>query len=306
MGRVMVGKEKTWGRVGVLMGGNSSERAISLKSGQAVLHVLQSAGVDAVAVELHDDWVQSLLEAEFDCAFIALHGTWGEDGCVQGMLEMMGIPYTGSGVLASSLCMNKRMSKQLLSQAGVRVPTDIPLQADGPVRYPVFVKPVAEGSSVGLHMLQSQEDWQQLARHDMHDYLVEMPVKGVEIGVSVLDGEALIPVEVQPHSGVYDFASKYTQGATQYFCPPRLPVETMRLCMQEAEKVVRVTGCSGAPRVDMIVEDGGVPVVLEINTIPGMTETSLLPKAAQAAGMSFEDLCMRMLASARVHQRSGG
>ena len=302
----MGGEGQAWGRVGVLMGGNSSERAISLKSGQAVLAALQSAGVDAVAVELQADWVQTLLDARLDRAFIALHGTWGEDGCVQGMLEMLGVPYTGSGVLASSLCMNKRMSKQVLSQAGMRVPTDIPVQADGPVRYPVFVKPVSEGSSVGLHLLQSEEDWQQLAQHDIHDCLVEMPVKGVEIAVSVLDGEALMPVEVQPDSGMYDFASKYTQGATQYFCPPRLPAETIRLCMQEAEKAVRVTGCSGAPRVDMIVEDGGMPVVLEINTIPGMTETSLLPKAAHAAGMSFKDLCMRMLASASVHQQSYG
>lgn len=294
------------GRVGVLMGGCSAERDISLKSGRAVLTALQSAGVDAVAVDVQENWTQLVLDASIERAFIALHGTWGEDGCVQGMLETMRIPYTGSGVLASALCMNKRMTKQLLSAADMRVPTDIPVQADGPVRYPVFIKPVSEGSSVGLHLVQSSEDWSQLALHDVDAWLVEMPVKGVEIAVSVLDGEALMPVEVHPDSGVYDFASKYTQGATQYFCPPRLPAETIRLCMQQAEMVVQVMGCSGAPRVDMIVGDGGVPVVLEINTIPGMTETSLLPKAAQAAGISFEELCVKILASARVHHHIHG
>jgi len=298
-----------FGCVGVLTGGTSAERDISLKSGAAVLSALQSAGVDAVAVDLKNDWAAHIQKAGIDIAFIALHGTLGEDGCVQGLLETMAIPYTGSGVTASALCMDKPLSKQVLNHAGLQTPVDIDLGEDGPARYPVFVKPVAEGSSIGLHYLESQADWLTLGLATADGWMAEMPVSGREIAVSVLNGEALMPVEVAPKSGVYDYASKYTAGATEYFCPARLPAETLRYCMGRAEQAVHATGCSGAPRVDMIVPAGGEPMILEINTIPGMTETSLLPKAAAAAGIGFEALCLRILTSARLeHARteSGG
>lgn len=288
------------GRVGVLMGGISSERAVSLRSGNAVLAALKRGGVDAVGLDLTEDWVAQITQAGIDTAFIALHGCWGEDGCVQGLLEILRIPYTGSGVTASSLCMDKALTKAVLQRAGVKVPVDIPITGDGPSRYPVFVKPVAEGSSVGLHRVNSAAEWQALGIADTRGWMAEMPVNGVEIAVAVLDGEALPPVEVAPKSGVYDYASKYTAGATEYFCPARLPAETMGLCMQRAEDAVRATGCGGAPRVDIIVADGGEPVVLEVNTIPGMTETSLLPKSAAAAGMDFDALCMRLLQGASL------
>ncbi len=292
------------GRVGVLMGGLSAEREISLKSGAAVLNALQSRGVDAIGIDLTDNWAASILAADIQTAFITLHGTLGEDGCVQGLLETMAMPYTGSGVTASALCMDKLLCKQVLQAAGLKTPIDIAIAADGPIRYPVFIKPVSEGSSIGLHHLKSVSDWTALNLDDATQWMAELPVKGVEIAVSVLNGKALMPVEVVPHSGVYDYASKYTLGATEYFCPARLPAETLAYCMQRAEQAVTATGCTGAPRVDMIVDSGGEPLILEINTIPGMTETSLLPKAAAAAGIDFGSLCLSMIEHAGLeHSR---
>jgi len=287
-------------KVGVLMGGTSAEREISLKSGLAVFEALQSANIDAVAIDLQRDWAAHIHSTSIDAAFIALHGTWGEDGCIQGLLETMSIPYTGSGVAASAVCMDKLLTKQVLQHAGLKTPVDIAIHNDGPIRYPVFIKPVDEGSSVGLHHIKNKADWLGLELDKASHWMAEMPVKGVEIAVSVVNGKALMPVEISPKSGVYDFASKYTQGATEYFCPARLPAETLRVCMQQAEQAVLATGCKGAPRVDMIVGDGGTPIILEINTIPGMTETSLLPKAAAAAGITFQQLCLNIIASANL------
>ncbi|MDX8409963.1 MAG: D-alanine--D-alanine ligase [Mariprofundales bacterium] len=290
MGRTM--------KVGVLMGGTSAEREISLRSGQAVVAALQRCGRRVVALDLppEGDWPAIIREAEIGVAFVALHGTMGEDGAIQGLLETMRIPYTGSGVMASALCMNKRVSKDLLRAHGIPVALDIPLGADGfPVRYPVFVKPVAQGSSVGLHLVSSVAAWDALNITDVSSWLIEMPAQGVEVAVSVLDGEALPCIEVRPAGGIYDYAAKYESHDTRYICPAELPVESQRLCMEQAEMAVALLGCRGAPRVDMIVIDGGEAVVLEVNTIPGMTATSLLPKSAAAAGIDFEKLCLRLL-----------
>ncbi len=295
-----------YGRVGVLMGGTSNEREVSLCSGSAVLKALQDAGVDAVGIDLTDHWPTHIRKANIQTAFIALHGTLGEDGCVQGLLEIMRIPYTGSGVTASALCMHKQLCKQVLDKAGLTTATSIPLTADGPIRYPVIVKPVAEGSSIGLHRIENAQQWQALNITDPESWMAEMPVKGVEVNVSILADTALPVVEVVPISGVYDFASKYTAGATEYFCPARLPAETLRVCMERSKQAVAVCQCSGAPRVDLIVPDGGEPVILEINTIPGMTETSLLPKAAAEAGISFEDLCLKILSCAALEYDAPG
>lgn len=280
------------------MGGSSAEREISLRSGTAVLKALQNSGLDAVGIDLSQNWPAQIQQAGIQVAMIVLHGTLGEDGCVQGLLETMAIPYTGSGVTASALCMDKILCKQVLNHAGLQTPVDINIGDSGPARYPVILKPVAEGSSIGLHRLASSADWNALDIDLSLRWMAEMPASGVEIAVSVLDGKALPIVEVVPKSGVYDYSSKYTTGATEYFCPARLPAETVRFCMLRAEQAVLATGCSGAPRVDMIVSDGGEPVILEINTVPGMTETSLLPKAASVAGINFEDLCLRILATA--------
>jgi len=292
------------GHVGVLMGGTSAEREISLRSGAAVLNALVRSGVDAVGVDLTDDWPTQIRQAGMQTAMIVLHGTLGEDGCIQGLLETMGIPYTGSGVTASALCMDKKLCKHVLNHAGLKTPVNIEVDKHGPNRYPAILKPVSEGSSIGLHRLASQAEWQALDINLSLHWMAEMPVSGVEIAVSVLDGKALPIVEVAPKSGVYDYISKYTAGATRYFCPARLPAEALRHCMRRAEQAVAATGCAGAPRVDMIVTVGGEPVILEINTVPGMTETSLLPKAATAAGISFEELCLQILAAARLEHGS--
>ncbi len=285
-------------RVGVLMGGTSAEREVSLRSGQAVCAALTRLGYPVCEVDVQTP--KDVLECEMDIAFLALHGTLGEDGCIQGLLEMLGIPYTGSGVLASALCMDKRMCKRVLQQRNIDVPVEVPLRAQGPVRYPVLLKPVREGSSIGLHWLGEEQDWLalDLTEEELPNWMAEIPVQGTEIAVSVLAGEALPPVEIVAHSGCYDYQAKYTPGATDYHVPARLPPETLRHCMRKAEIVTRVTGCQGAPRVDMIVDGGGAAVVLEVNTLPGMTETSLLPKAAAAAGIGFDALCERLLQSA--------
>ncbi len=294
------------GRVGVLMGGISSEREISLQSGRAVVEALLAREIEVTGIDLHGDWLEQLRSARPETAFIALHGRWGEDGCVQGLLEILRIPYTGSGVMASALCMHKPLCKSVLEKAGMTIPVNVPFGDDGPMRYPVIIKPVAEGSSVGLHRLSCADDWRDLTMEEAGEWMAEMPVEGVEVAVSVLCGKALPPVEVAPKSGVYDFKAKYTRGATDYFCPARLSAETLRVCMRRAEQAVAVSICRGAPRVDMIVTDGGEPVVLEVNTVPGMTETSLLPKAAWAAGIDFPDLCVRMLNAARLDVFGGG
>ncbi|MFQ5356524.1 MAG: ATP-grasp domain-containing protein, partial [Mariprofundaceae bacterium] len=182
--------------------------------------------------------------------------------------------------------------------ANLAVPADIPVRGDGPIRYPVVLKPVCQGSSIGLSFINNLDEWEALKIKDVSGWMAEMPIAGVEIAVSVLNGKALPPVEIVPHSGIYNFDSKYTRGATEYFCPARLPAEILRHCLQRAEQAVETLGCSGAPRVDMIVADGGEPFILEVNTIPGMTETSLLPKAAAAAGISFDTLCQHILDSA--------
>jgi D-alanine-D-alanine ligase len=295
----------TFQNVGVLMGGSSSEREISLRSGIAVSAALKRSGIRVTEIDLNHHWPEQIHNADIDAAFIALHGTLGEDGAIQGLLEIMGIPYTGSGITASALCMNKQLSKSVLEKAGIKTSVEIILGSDGPLRYPVILKPVSEGSSVGLHFLDSRADWDALDIGNPVGWMAEMPVKGPEIHVSTLNGKALPPVEIVPKSGIYDFESKYRVGATEYFCPARIPPETQRLCMQRAEEAVEATGCDGAPRVDMIVADGGEPVVLEINTIPGMTETSLLPKAAAQAGISFDELCCRILDAATLDSNRG-
>jgi len=287
-------------RVAVLMGGNSAEREVSLRSGAAVHTALLRLGYQAEAVDVRRP--ADILALHADVAFIALHGTHGEDGCVQGLLEMMELPYTGSGVMASALCMHKQLCKSVLQQHGLDVPVNIPLGEKGALRYPVFVKPVSEGSSVGLHHVKDAKAWQALAisSDELPRWMAEMPCKGVELAVSVLNGEALPPVEVVPHSGCYDYQSKYTVGATDYYTPARLPPETLRYCMTQAEAAVHACCCRGAPRVDMMVDSGGQAVILEVNTLPGMTETSLLPKAAAAAGIDFDALCDALLMAASL------
>lgn len=297
------------GRVGVLLGGLSAERPISLNTGGAILRALLERGHDAVAIDVGRDLHRRLAEEGVEVAFNALHGTFGEDGCVQGLLEVLGIPYTGCGVAASALTMDKIQTKRVLEHAGVPTPEWVLLEgatlAPGsvPLAPPLVVKPVSEGSSVGISMVARAEELpaalSEAARHGGR-VLVERRISGPEVTVGVLDGRALATVEIRPRDGWYDWHHKYTPGATDYICPADLGASVREELHSMAERAAAVTGCEGAVRVDFMVEGGTRPLVIEINTVPGMTETSLLPKAAARAGLSFGDLCERILAGARL------
>ncbi len=289
------------------MGGLSAEREISLRSGNACLKALTSRGYNAVAIDALRDLPFRLRDEGIEVAFVALHGRYGEDGTVQGLLEILGIPYTGSGVLASAIAINKAVTKEILRSKGVRTPGFIAVNRIEDVRelkitLPVVVKPVKEGSTIGISIVRGRENLisavEEAFRYDTL-VLIEDFVKGREVTVSLLDGRPMAIVEVRPKSGFYDFKSKYTAGMTEYMCPADISNEISKVCREMAVDVYDAVGCSGAARVDIIIDEGG-PQAIEINTIPGMTETSLLPKAAACEGMSFDELVERMLDGASL------
>jgi D-alanine-D-alanine ligase len=305
-------------RIGVLMGGLSSERTVSLASGQAVLAALAARGHRAEAIFVDRDLDLCLRQAGIDVAFIALHGRYGEDGCVQGLLELMGVPYTGSGVLASALAMNKAKAKEIFRlhnlptppgyvlAAGGELDPDRLLARHGDFGYPAVVKPNGEGSSVGVSIVRSADELvaacEAAGRFD-DEVLIERHVAGREVSVAVLEGRALGAVEVAPPRAFYDYAAKYTAGESDYFIPPRLTPERYRGILAQAERAHRALGCAGATRVDLLVSALDNEVVLEVNTVPGFTPGSLLPKIAHHAGLPFEALCEAVLGGARLHAR---
>jgi len=285
----------------VLRGGPSAEREVSLRSGDAVARALRSLGhrideVDPVpgAPEIPDGT---------DVVFLALHGTYGEDGTVQSELEELGVPYTGCGVRASLYAFDKILTKRRCLRAGVptaRFERFIDAGAPWPDgwRPPVVIKPARQGSSVGLRFVDRIEDFPgALAFSLSHggEVLMEERIVGRETTVGLLDGEPLPVVEVRPRSGAYDYANKYTAGRTEYFCPAEFPGEVTQAIQAAALGAFHAVGCRDYARVDVMVRPDGSPVVLEVNTLPGMTETSLLPKAAAAAGIGFAELCERMV-----------
>lgn len=292
-------------RIAVLMGGLSAERDVSLRTGAAVLRALQGAGLEAVAIDAGRDLPARLAESGARAAFIALHGRYGEDGTVQGLLELLQIPYTGSGVLASSLAMNKLVTKQVLLHHGVATPAfavyragdDRAALAAALPRLPLVVKPAREGSTIGVSVVRDAaalpEALDEALRHD-DLVLVEEFVAGAEVTVGVLNGEPLPVIQVVPKGGFYDYQSKYTPGQTEYLLPAPLPAGIIARLQEAAVRACRALACRGAARVDFIVR-GDELHCLEVNTIPGMTETSLLPKAAGAAGISFTELVLRIL-----------
>jgi D-alanine-D-alanine ligase len=303
-------------RVGVLMGGWSAEREVSLRTGDGVAAALESRGHDVVRVVWSNDGTgldERLRAADVDVAFLALHGRGGEDGCVQGLLELMGIPYTGSGVLASALAMDKLKAKEMFRLHNVPTPpyyvasrTDLGdlEELHGSFGFPAIVKPRREGSSVGLCKVESLGELagaveQALAFDDQ--VLVERFIRATEVHVGILDGRVLGAIEVKPKNGLYDYRAKYTAGMTEYVCPPRLPATRLRGIMNLAERAARSLSCTGACRVDLLVTEGENEYVLEVNTLPGMTPTSLLPKIAQAAGIDYPSLCEAILDGARLH-----
>ncbi|HEY4016291.1 MAG TPA: D-alanine--D-alanine ligase [Polyangiaceae bacterium] len=302
-------------RVGVLMGGTNAEREVSLRTGEGVVAALEGRGHEVAPLVWRaagpgpDELVRA---SRADVVFIALHGRGGEDGCVQGMLELVGVPYTGSGVLASALAMDKLKAKEMFRLHNVPTPAyyiardadrDDVASLHGSFGFPAIVKPRREGSSVGLAKV---SDFAELARAVDRalafgdDVLVERFVHGTEVCVGILGGRALGAIEVIPKGGLYDYEAKYTPGKTEYVCPPSLSAGRLRGVVNFALRAAGALSCTGACRVDLIVSDGENECVLEVNTLPGMTPTSLLPKIAAAAGIDYGSLCEAILEQATL------
>jgi len=296
--------------VGVLMGGRSAEREVSLRTGAAVLAALRRCGHQAVEIDAGRDLPQVLARRRVSVAFIALHGRGGEDGTVQGLLECLGIPYTGSGVLASALAMDKKQSKGIFRAHGLPTPDFEVLVRGVPGAWPlerleppVVVKPVGEGSSVGMSVVRTRAAMAKALatalRYDP-EALVEMFVPGRDLTVGVLGDQVLPVVEMRPRGGFYDYSAKYKKGETEYLVPAPLTARQAARTQELALAAHRTLGCRGASRVDFRLDERGRPLLLEVNTIPGMTETSLLPKSAAALGIGFDELVARILAAARL------
>lgn len=294
-------------RVGVLCGGWSSEREVSLRSGQAVYDALVQRGWDVVSIDVGRDLAEVLASEPIDVAWLALHGRHGEDGCVQGLLEVRGTPYTGSGVLASAVAMDKHRTKVMLG--GVPGVTLAPHRIVTPQHppptareLPVVIKPAVGGSTVGLTVVRDVDAWPAaVARAGAEHPLVmeEAWIPGLEITCAVLDGEAFPLVAIQPEGGLYDYEAKYHATSTRYVCPAPVEASVAQQAQQAATAAYEALGCRGLARVDFLVPQEGGPVMLEVNTLPGMTARSLGPMAAAAAGLGFDELVERILRGAR-------
>ena len=295
-----------FGRVAVLFGGSSAERAVSLKSGAAVLVALQAAGVDAYGIDAGAQLAEQLLNERPDRVFIALHGRGGEDGSLQGLLESLRIPYTGSGVMASAIGMDKLRTKQIWQSLGLPTPAYAMLR-DGEqcaeiverLGTPLIIKPLHEGSSIGMakadSLQQLQDAWQGAQSYDS-EALVEQWIQGAGFTVAVLDGQALPPIRLRTPHTFYDYEAKYQANDTQYLCPCGLPPEQETQLKALSLRAFEAVGCKGWGRVDVMQDEQGNFYLLEVNTVPGMTDHSLVPMAAKATGLSFGDLVLAILA----------
>jgi D-alanine-D-alanine ligase len=304
-------------RVAVVCGGRSSEAEVSRTSGQQVIEALRARGHHAQQVEADDELWDALRSGGFDVAFIALHGRWGEDGTVQGVCELLGLPYTGSGVLATALCLDKAMAKRVLVADGIKTaPWRLVARhlddaaahramadAAAALGYPMVAKPNRGGSTIGLTVVRGEVDldaaYRAAAAHDT--VLCERFVPGLEVTVGVLGHnppKALPTLEIVSHRPLYDYAAKYTAGQSEHIIPARLPEEQRREAQRAAERAHAALGCYSMSRVDVIVDGGGVPWVIEVNAIPGLTALSLLPDAARADGIAFDQLCDRLVRDA--------
>lgn len=300
------------GKVAVLLGGHSAERPVSLNSGGRVLSALQSAGVNA---EAFDPAERNLSELHgFDRVFVALHGGYGEDGTIQGWLELLGIPYTGSGVLASAVGMDKFRTKLLWQAAGLSVPAYRMLspkdlsEAGNALGYPLFVKPAREGSSIGVHRVESPSELlPAFEEAHQHDDLVmaEQAVTGGEYTVGIVGGQALPIIRIEPATLFYDYEAKYLRDDTRYHCPCGLSAAQEASIQAEALKAFEVLGGRGWGRVDFLMDHAGQHYFLEANTAPGMTDHSLVPMAAKAAGMDYTALVLTVLSLARTDKKQG-
>jgi D-alanine-D-alanine ligase len=302
-----------FGRVAVLLGGRSAEREISLKTGRAVLAGLQRRGIDAQPFDPAEQPLQALVDGGFDRAFIALHGPGGEDGAVQGALEWLAVPYTGSGVLGSALAMDKMRTKQLVSACGIPTPrwrllrgADDFAPALEELGLPMAVKPATQGSSVGLTKVESAdqlaEAWRAASALDPV-VIAESWIRGQEFTVAVLQGEALPAIRIETPRSFYDYQAKYFADDTQYFIPCGLSGAAEGNLRRLALEAFRAAGASGWGRVDFMVGGDGVPQLLELNTVPGMTDHSLVPMAARAVGIDFDELAWRVLETSFARER---
>ena len=301
---------KAFGKVGVLLGGRSAEREVSLKSGAAVLAALLRQGVDAHAFDPAERGLPELAREHFDRVIIALHGRYGEDGTIQGALELLGIPYTGSGVMASALALDKWRTKLLWQAAGVPTPEYALLDAETDFEavvqqlgLPIFVKPAREGSSIGMSKVTAAIDlkpaWEKAVKYDAL-VLAERFIAGGEYTCAILGDSVLPMIRLVPKKDFYDFDAKYLRDDTEYRVPCGLPAAEEQAIRALALKAFKVLGCSGWARLDVMLDAAGKPYFLEANTSPGMTDHSLVPMAARAAGMDFDTLVLKILELARV------
>ncbi|MBI4238863.1 MAG: D-alanine--D-alanine ligase [Deltaproteobacteria bacterium] len=304
-------------RVGVLMGGVSKEREISLRTGRAMSAALQRRGYHVVEIDVTLNLVEQLRATPIDVAVIALHGKYGEDGTIQGLLEFQRIPYAGTGVCGSAVAMDKILCKRIARDLEIPVAMDLVFHANADsveqlltrlsFELPVVVKPVREGSTIGLAIVRALDALPsalQLAAGSDEKILIEEYIAGKEVTVGILCGQVLPTIEIAPKHGFYDYTAKYTKGMTDYILPARIPAETTALLGDWTARLWRELECRGWARADYIVRDDGSAVLLELNTIPGMTETSLVPKAAAYLGIAFDEVCERILNDAGL--RMGG
>jgi D-alanine-D-alanine ligase len=289
-------------KIGVLYGGTSAERNISILSGKAVLKALKELKLRAVGIDVDSSLPFALKKNKIDFAYIALHGPMGEDGTVQGLLEVMGIPYSGCGVFASAVSMDKAYSKMIFDFAGIPTPQWRVLEGKNPrvsfPGFPVVVKPATQGSAIGVSIVENKAGMRSALRKAFSydsKALLERYVRGTEITVAVLGNEALPAIEIVPANKFYDFESKYSKGKSRHLIPPRLPKKVLNDVRKIALKVSKTLGLKAVSRIDFIVDKKNKPWVLEVNTIPGMTKTSLLPDAAGAAGIDFNGLVLKII-----------
>lgn len=304
-------------KIAVLCGGRSGEREVSLRSGKRVFESLKKQKFNVVLMDLEDDLITQLKKNKIDIVYIALHGRWGEDGSVQGMLEVANIPYTGSKVLASALAMNKLAAKRIFQAVGIATPRSVEIDTSSDINkeaekikrifpFPLVIKPVAEGSSLGVSIVREEDDLAKALEKTVSkfkDIFVEEYIKGREVTVGIIgrdeDLQALPILELVPRKDFYDFEAKYTSGMTEFILPARLSKPLYKRTQETALAAHKALGCYGVSRVDMIVSsDDHVPYVHEVNSIPGMTEHSDLPAEAAHAGITFDQLVVKILESA--------
>lgn len=298
-------------KIGVLLGGLSAEREISLRTGAAVVNALRQKGYQAVAIDADRSLAARLVSEGIDVAFIALHGRYGEDGCVQGLLEVMAIPYTGSGVQTSAICMDKIAAKQVMLHYKILTPkfcmigdNDDPAALKFP-SLPFVVKPSSQGSALGVSIVRNASDVDEAvrcARQYGGAALIEKFIEGRELTVSILNGDVLPIIEILPKAGFYDYAAKYTKGATEFVVPAALGRACNKRVISETLRAYTALGCKGAARIDVIVDGKNKPYILEVNTVPGLTELSLFPRAAAAIGMDYQSLVEEMLVGAGLNK----